>query len=249
MVAIRFRRRGSDGESAAAEMDGQNPGRSDRREAAGLAPPVSARRDQRRPRRVAAGVVLLVICGLLGWFAWSQVSTTESVVSVRDTIDKGSVITRDQLTTAQVNGDSGLRVVPVSRLDSLVGKRAATDLPAGSIVPGGSAMSGPVAEEGESVVGVLIRPGAAPVTGLEPGARVRLLALASAQGQEQAPAPDSGGSEDAALEELQGLIVRVKELPDGSGTSVDVAVDTDAAAQMQRLSAANRVAIVVDSER
>lgn len=218
----------------------------------GLTRPAAARRGQRRTRRVAGGALLIVICAVLGYFAWQQVSTTESVVATRTLIPKGSVITRGELTVRQVNADSGLQVIPSTQVGSLIGKQAASDIPAGSIVPTGATAAGPMAKDGQSLVGVLVKPGGAPVTGLEAGSRVRMLGLAAPQGQDATTGDTTGTTGTGSstdLPEVKGLVVRVTQVPDGSGTSVDVAVDSNYAAEMQRLAAAGKVAVVVDSER
>lgn len=217
----------------------------------GLTRPAATRRGQRRTRRFVFGALLIVVCAVLGYFAWQQVSTTESVVATRTLIPKGSVITRDELTVRQINADSGLQVIPAAQVGSLIGKQAASDIPAGSIVPTGVTASGPMAQVGQSLVGVLVKPGGAPITGLEPGSRVRMLGLAAPQGQDSSSgAPGaSSGADPASLPEVKGLVVRVTSEPDGSGMSVDIAVDEIYAAEMQRLAATGKVAVVVDSER
>lgn len=240
-----------------------NPARSNGSTSAGGAPglgltrPTTARRGQRRTRRLVFGALLIVVCAVLGYFAWQQVSTTESVVATRTLIPKGSVITRDELTVRQVNADSGLQVIPSTQVSSLIGRQAASDIPAGSIVPTGATASGPMAKDGQSLVGILVKPGGAPITGMEPGSRVRMLGLAAPEGQDATDGGTTGGttgdatgdSPTAQLPEVKGLVVRVTQVADGSGTSVDVAVDAAYAAEMQRLAAAGKVAIVVDSER
>lgn len=238
-----------------------NPARSNGSTSAGGAPglgltrPTTARRGQRRTRRLVFGALLIVVCAVLGYFAWQQVSTTESVVATRTLIPKGSVITRDELTVRQVNADSGLQVIPSTQVNSLIGQQAASDIPAGSIVPTGATASGPMAKDGQSLVGILVKPGGAPITGMEPGSRVRMLGLAAPEGQDATNGGTTGGATGATgdttaqLPEVKGLVVRVTQVPDGSGTSVDVAVDAAYAAEMQRLAAAGKVAIVVDSER
>ena len=69
------------------------------------------------------------------------------------------MITRDELIAVQVGGDLGLRSVPASRVESLVGQRAALDVAAGSLLTPEAVTAENVPAVGFSLVGVAASPG------------------------------------------------------------------------------------------
>lgn len=198
-------------------------------------PGAVANRNRRRPVLVLAAILLLAVSALAGAFAFSQVSTTVAVVAVTRTVPAGQVLHRDDLTVVQVNQSSGLATVPADDLSSVVGLRAVTDLPAGTTLTPDSFADALVPAAGEAVIGVVAAPGTAPLSGLVPGAQVLLVPLAA----------DGAGKDDAGGSETPGRVVAVSELPDGTGVRVDVVVAADEAARLQRLGAAQRVALVL----
>lgn len=196
-------------------------------------PGAAANRNRRRPILVLAAVLLLAVSALAGAFAFSQVSTTVSVVAMARTVPAGQQLQRDDLTVVQVTQTSGLDVVGADQLPEIVGLRAVTDLPAGSTLTPDSYADHLVPAEGEAVVGVLAAPGSAPLDGLVAGAQVLLV-----------PLPDKNGGE-ATGAEVPGRVVAVQPLADGTGSRVDVLVAADQAARIQRLAAVERIALVI----
>jgi len=195
-------------------------------------PGAAANRNRRRPALVLVAVLLLVVSALAGAFAFSQVSTTVAVVAMDRTVPAGQVLQRDDLTVVQVNQSSGLATVPADDLPAVVGLRAVTDLPAGSTLTPESYADALVPAAGEAMVGILASPGTAPLSGLVPGAEVLLVPLAGDDGQ-------AGGAE------TPGRVVTMHQLRDGAGVRVDVLVAADEAARLQRLGAAQRIALVI----
>lgn len=196
-------------------------------------PGAAANRNRRRPALVLAAVLLLAVSALAGAFAFSQVSTTVSVVAMARTVPAGQVVQRADLVVVQVTRTSGLDTVPAEQLPGIVGLRAVTDLPAGSTLTPDSCADQLVPAAGEAVVGVLSAPGTAPLDGLVAGAQVLLV-----------PLPEKGGDTPAGAE-VPGRVVAVHPLPDGTGARVDVLVAADQAARIQRLAAVERVALVI----
>lgn len=196
-------------------------------------PGAAANRNRRRPVLVLAAVLLLAVSALAGAFAFSQVSTTVSVVAMARTVPAGQVLQRADLAVVQVSQASGLDTVPAEQLAGIVGLRAVTDLPAGSTLTPDSYADQLVPAAGEAVVGVLCTPGTAPLDGLVAGAQVLLVPLAE----------KDGGTEPGA--EVPGRVVAVHPLSDGTGARVDVVVAADQAARIQRLAAVERIALVI----
>lgn len=194
----------------------------------------TATRHRRRPALIALAVALLALSGLAGWWAFTQASDTTTVIGVKHTIRAGQVIKAEDLTQVQAAADPAIHTVPLTAADTVVGKRAATDLAAGTTLTPDSATDALVPHRGESLVGVLVAAGKAPVTGLAVGAPVRLV-----------PSPQQ---QAGSLDTVSGVIVGVTETPDGTGQRVDVQVPAGQAAGIQRYASTNELSLVIDSK-
>lgn len=204
-------------------------------------PGAVAGRNRRRPMLVLAAVLLLLVSALTGAFAFGQLTTTTSVVGLARTVPAGQVVVRDDLTVVQLSPAAGLATVPATALDSVVGKRAVSDLVAGTTLTPDGVVDTLVPARGRAVVGVLTTPGTAPVAGLVPGAAVVLVPLTATQGG--TPAASAAPAMAAP-----GRVVAAVALSDGSGTRIDVEVEAGQAEQLQRLAAEKRLAVVLVSK-
>lgn len=207
-------------------------------------PAIAPTRNRRRPILAALAVAFLALFALAGWAGIQRVSATVPVIGVRETITKGAIIERTDLTTMQVGNDPNLHAIPVADVERVVGRRAATDLPAGGIIPTESVTDALIPAKGHSVIGVLAKDGSAPLTGIEPGTRVRLVPLPATQEQ---PNPPSGAPQPTKTL-VPGVVVASTPTDDGTGVRIDVDVAATAATGVQILAAQNRIALVVDSQ-
>lgn len=192
---------------------------------------------RRRPVVVAAAVALTCVGALLGTWAFLSVSQAQPVVAMRASVERGAVIDRADLVVARINVDPGLDPVPASQAMSLVGQRAAVDLPAGSLVPRGAVTAAVVPAAGSSVVGLGLEPGLLPAGTLQSGDRVRVIGV-SRQG--------TGGKETESLE-VAAQVSSVHPSPTSNTVVVDVIVAEGDAARVAGRAAAGEVAIVLDS--
>ncbi|MFW6600399.1 SAF domain-containing protein [Propionibacteriaceae bacterium Y2011] len=206
-------------------------------------PGAAAARNRRRPMLILLAVLLLAVSALAGAWAFTQLDTTHGVVGVTRTVSAGEVIGRDDLTVVQISEQSTLDTVPAADLESIIGRRAVTDLPAGTTLPPGSVADVLVPAKGNAVVGVLTTPGTAPVAGMAPGARVWLVPVAAAGAAEGEP-----GTSTTPATGVEGRVIAVTPLADGSGSRVDVEVAASAAIELQQLAAADRLGIVLISK-
>lgn len=192
---------------------------------------------RRRPVLVAAAVALTCVGALLGTWAFLSVSDARPVVAVRATVERGAVIERADLVVARINADPGLDPVPASQAMSLVGQRAAVDLPAGSLVTRGAVTDAVVPAGGSSVVGLGLEPGLLPAGALRSGDRVRVIGV-SRQGS-----PPQG----TERLEVAAEVSSVHPSPTSNTVVVDVIVAQEDAARVASRAAAGEVAIVLDS--
>jgi hypothetical protein len=132
----------------------------------------------RRVPWVALGLILVVAGALVfGTVVQSAGKRTAVVVTAR-ALEPGQVVKASDLAVLDVAVDGKAALVPADRRGELVGKRAASHLPAGSVVGFGHLSAGSGLGPGQVVVGALLGPGGLPVPNLRVGDRVRLLASA-----------------------------------------------------------------------
>ncbi len=189
---------------------------------------------QRRPSAVVLALVLVCLGGLTGLWLWTSSSAATEVVAVRSPVERGQLIVPEDLTTVRVTLDPALRTVPASGLESLVGKRAVTDLAAGTLVAPEQVSDAVVPGAGMAVVAVPIAPGLIPSEPLKAGDTVRLV---------QAPA--QGVEVTAAPVEITGTVLNVT--PGDTETVVDVLVADNRAGELAARAASGDLALVLAS--
>lgn len=194
---------------------------------------------RRRPLLALAGLGLVVMGALLA--VWVYLSNTDaiSVVSVRDTVMRGEMITAADLMTVQVTADPALQLVPAADLDFYVGQRAARDLSAGALLTPDAASDQLVPGAGESVVGLALTSALMPGEPLMVGDRVRVVATPG-----QAGDPATFESADIVF---GAVVVRVTASGESAQTVVSVLVPEQDAAQVAQWASAGRAALVLDS--
>ena len=198
----------------------------------------------RRRWGLFAAMAALVCLGALG-NVWLHQATTNAkqVVAARTTIERGSIITRDQLVTVQVGSDPALRSVPASALTDLVGKRAAVDVAAGSLLTTDSTTDKQMPGTGHSLVGVGVMPAMMPGTKLMAGDRVRIVATPSQAG---VPAATLGAPTSVAAVVVS-TFTGTDTTGQGAQTIITVDVPSGDAAQLAAMAASGKVAVVLDS--
>lgn len=189
---------------------------------------------QRSPLLVVLGVLVLVAGAVFGWFMWATTSTASEVVAARVDVERGQVITAQNLTTVRVTLDPSLRTVPGKDLKSLIGRRAAADISAGTLISPDAVTDVLLPPTGMSVVSVPIDSGLVPSVPIRAGDTVRLV---------QTPA--TGG--ELATTPLTVTAEVVSVTVDDPTTVVNVLVPFDKASNLAELAATGRVAVVLDS--
>jgi len=204
--------------------------------------PVAGPPKARRRWGLVAAAVVVVALGAVGNVWLLQSSTdAEQVVAARTAIERGQVITAEQLMNVSVSADPAVRTVPASELSSLVGQRAAVDVAAGALLTADSTTAKNVPGEGVSLVGVALSPAMMPGPPLVAGDRIRVVATL---GQQQDP---TLLADPAALD---AVVVSVQAGLDSVGqgqTILTVEVPEGDAAGLAAMAATGRVAVVLDS--
>ena len=138
-----------------------------------LAPPPKLRR---RPILVVAAVAAICLGSLASLWAYQSAATSQSVIAMRTTVERGDLVTREALMSVQISVDPALQ--PIAAADALrlvIGKRAALDMPAGAIITTEQVTDEVIPTRGNSVVGISLPPGMLPTDQLRVGDHVRVV--------------------------------------------------------------------------
>ena len=190
---------------------------------------------RRRPLMLVGTIAAVVVGGLGTAWVFTASAASSEVVAVRAAVERGEVIDRTDLVVVKVGLDPSLDIVPASRIDQVVGQRAATDLAPGGLLASGSVTDEVLPKAGETLVGVGLAPTMLPAEPLLAGDHVRIVETPGLQG-EVVTAPVV----------MAAVVSRVTILETGD-TLVDVLVPTERAAELAARAATGRVALVLES--
>lgn len=198
---------------------------------------VPAPKLRRRPALIVASAVAVSAGALLAAFAWTATSTTQSVLAMRSTVERGAVITQDDVMTVRVSADPALDPVPASQAPVVVGKRAATDIAAGTLLTREQVSDAVLPAAGMSIVGVGLPSGQLPGEPLLVGDRVRVVATPGASGEVTAGEPVT----------VAAMVVGVRVDDENGQSVVSVQVPQGQAPGLAARAATGNVALVLDS--
>jgi hypothetical protein len=193
---------------------------------------------RRNPKWIALGIVALCLGGLLSYVIYARVATETTVVSVAQTVYRGEVIETSDLTTITLQGNTIPQAVPASDLATVVGRRAAIDLAAGSVLVGSGITDDAVPATGRAVVGLKLSAGRTPTSLLLPSSPVRLVAL-----------PPENGTDKLTGDTFTARLIDQSNAADGTSILVNVDVAADQAATIAQLASQDRIALVRDAGR
>jgi SAF domain len=193
---------------------------------------------RRNPKWIALGIVALCLGGLLSYVIYARLATETTVVSVAQTVYRGEIIETADLTTITLQGSTIPHGVPARELTSVVGKRAATDLVAGSVLVASAVTDEIIPATGRAVVGLKLSAGRTPTSLLLPSSAVRLVAL-----------PPENGTDKLTGDTFTARVIDQSNGADGTSILVNVDVAADQAATIAQLAAQDRIALVRDAGR
>jgi len=210
----------------------------------------------RRPVLAVGSVTLLVTCAALFALIYAHSSRLESVIAVARQVPQGQVVSLGDLRQVDISIGNGITAVPVDQAQEVVGKPAAVTLLVGTLLSP-SDIGGPKAlGSGEAVVGIDLKPGMVPASGVRPGERVLIVLTgqsgspltADASGGTASPGPRSSSAATFSTEVIaKATVVEVDDSPDDSGAG-DVVASVEVASDMAPIvadaSAAGQAALV-----
>ena len=168
-----------------------------------------------RQRRwsLALLAVLVTVASALGFVVlWMNAGGREPVLALRRNVAAGQAIEADDLQVVRVAADPGIDPIASSARDDVVGRPAAADLLAGTLLVPEAVGTASGLEAGQAVIAVPVSPEELPAD-LEGGDRVVLLRSSTNAPIGDAPAAETIGD---------GTVVAIQR--DDSGSTVPVSV-------------------------
>jgi hypothetical protein len=150
---------------------------------------------RRRWGRVAVGAVLALIGGLVSAQLYLTAGDRVEVVVVADDIDRFSEIRAEDLTTARVAADPTVEMISATSRDALVGRVAAYDLVAGSLLTSDHLHpeDDPLVAGDQSIVPLELPSSQVPSSVMTPGTEIRVVLEEGGSGARcPSPRPDPG---------------------------------------------------------
>lgn len=132
---------------------------------------------QKRPGYAALAIVLMVGLAALGAYFYTQAGKKTPIVMVVKDVPAGHQISRSDLSTVNVAG--GITAISGSHIDSVVGQVAVVELLPNTPLQRSMVSDASPLPAGSAMVGVQLKPGQLPATGVALGGKVQVLQLPS----------------------------------------------------------------------
>jgi hypothetical protein len=213
-------------------------------DADGGVPRIPPPKRHRQRGLIFLGVALVVFAALAAVFVVNQVSDRIGVVGVRVSVAYGQVVQQSDLVEVQLPADAGLKPVLWHDVQSLLGKRAATDLRVGALVTADSVSDQDIPPAGKVLLGIPVKATQMPGTPLKVRDQVLLVPFAGGPTGQQTPGDASTAGSAVAAE------VFATRATDVNGVSVvDVLVPEGRGVDVAQRAAAGQIALVLTPRR
>jgi hypothetical protein len=188
---------------------------------------------------VVVGVLLVLGCALAFTDASLHLGSREEVLVVAQPVSAGQILAAGDLRPARVSTGSGLNVVLADDESSVIGRRAAVPLVAGSLLTGTEVGNVPPVGSGSDVVAVGLKAGAYPPD-LAPGDRVQVVPVSSSSSSDGSSATVTSGSPVGAIV----LEVEPASAVSDSPTVFSLQVSASNAGEVASLAAAGQASLI-----
>lgn len=169
---------------------------------------------RRRPALAVGSLALVVACIAVFASVYLKAGSQVAVLAVDRSVPQGQVLTAADLTVAHISSDSGISTVPVADASEAIGRRAAEPLEPGTLLTQSELVTTFSPPAGQSIVGVSVKEGQLPASGVAPGETVDVILTGTPGDPDSAPAsPDATGDLQAA-----GATATTGGQPTGAGT-------------------------------
>lgn len=206
-------------------------------------PGSGTRRGRTRSPEIILGVLVLVVSALASLYVFTSSTERSEVLAVSGLVERGDVVTADDLVVVEVGSDDALVTMSRDRTGEVIGRVALVDLPTGSLVtPAQLADVGGLAP-GDGVVGLDLTAGAVPSLRLAPGSTVAVI-LTPAAGDVNAAVTDGGAGELGEVLVEAAVVVEVVPLGSQGRLFVGLSMTEDEASAVSVAAAVGRVRLV-----
>lgn len=195
-------------------------------------------------------IAVVATCSALFALIYVHSSRLVSVIAVTHQITQGELIEAADLRQVDVALAGGVTAVPVSDADQVIGRPASVTLLIGTLLSPSDVGGAQELTSGQSVVGVDLKPGMLPASGVQPGEPV-LVVLTGPTGSPVASEAATSQSDKSGTSVVQSAVtasvVGVNDAPDDSGAGdvvVSVEVPVASAPLVAGWSAAGQAALV-----
>ncbi len=194
---------------------------------------------QRRLPEIAAGMLVIAVCalGALWWQATG--SEKQPVLALRGDVERGQVITVDDLQVVGIDADAAVAVLADTDSALVVGRTARSDLPSGTLIVTSQFLDGSLIEAGDGVVGLSLEAGEFPSLTLAAGDTVGVV-LTPAAGDPRAFSEDV----EATVLVERAMVVEVSSVGAQGHLFVSLQVGEDDAARVAAAASADRVRLI-----
>lgn len=190
---------------------------------------------QSRWPEIGAGLFVVAVFALAGAWFYANTNDRVAVIAARNTIERGDVVTVDDLRVVQVDSDDQLNLLGRDESGLIVGRVALTDLAPGTLVtPEQFAASGLI-ESGEGIVGLALDPGEYPSLSIRPGDLVSVVHVPRAS--------DSATPEELILVE-EALVVDVGGIGVQNQLFISLSTSRASAGEIAAAAAQDRVRLI-----
>lgn len=129
----------------------------------------------RNPTWIIAGILLVILSALGGVLLFTSSDDRTDVLVAATDLEPGTALTAADLRIERVAVDAGVRSIPATGADALVGQHSTGRIPAGTMLAPAMFVADVPLGPDEVVVGASLDPGEAPLAQLEVGDSVELL--------------------------------------------------------------------------
>lgn len=194
---------------------------------------------EKRPGYVALAIVLIVGLAALGAYFYSKAGEKTPVVVVVRDVPAGHRIERGDLSTVDVAG--GVTAIGGDHLSSVLGQVATVELLPNTLLQRSMVTDADLLGPGLSMVGVELKPGQLPATGLADGARVEVLLLPDKNTPTPTVAPTQGPT---VLAQAATVYASADDPSQTGGTLITLITPSADAGAIAAASSAGTVALV-----
>jgi hypothetical protein len=202
-------------------------------------------RRERKPALILAGLLLALVCGTVTAAAYLRVGGRTAVLAVAHDVPAGRTVTARDLTEARISYDRSLHAIPAKLRDQAVGRVAAVDLKAGSLLTREQLTTATVPGPGDAIVGVALKDGQFPADQPQPGDMVTVLLVPPASGGATAAARGSSGGDVVLVPVARVFSARASSAASNDVTVVSLVVHQNQVAAVARAQATGQVAIAL----